>query len=589
MQAVQRRLAAILAADVVGYSRLMGCNEEGTLGALKAHRKELIDPKIAEHNGRIVKLMGDGALVEFASAVDAVHCAIEIQRGMVERNSGVAEQRRIEFRIGINIGDIIVEHDDIYGDGVNVAARLEGLAEPGGICVHRNVRNQVRDKLDLEFIDQGEVEVKNIARPVRVFRLVLDDGDTKKAGQGVVRRSPSFSDKPSIAVLPFVNMSADTQQEYFSDGLTEDIITELSRFRSLFVIARNSSFAFRGQALGAKEIGQKLGVRYLVEGSVRRAANRLRITAELTDAATNTHLWAERYDRDLANIFTVQDEVTRAIVTAVEPELVSAECERARRKLPESLDAWECYQRGLWHLHRYKAESSAKACSFFQRAIESDPNFAPPHAALGYALYYEVIEGLVSAPDSWLARAIEAARTAVALDERDSFGHMVLGRLLLATGEYDASIAACDTALELNANEANAYFGKGLTICFSGLPEAAIPNVDEALRLNPHDPGAWAFLWLKSHLLTLLHCYDEALNWATKAVQRPNATLWAFAGKAVVLAYLGRTAEARAVLSQALAIKPNLSSNFFGTVLPWRDPGHLEHYAEGLRKAGLRD
>jgi adenylate cyclase len=382
-------------------------------------------------------------------------------------------------------------------------------------------------------------------------------------------------------------MSGDPEQEYFADGITEDIITELSKFRSLFVIARSSSFAFKEQALGAKEISQSLGVRYVVEGSVRRAGKQLRITAQLIDAASNAHLWAERYDRQLEDIFAVQDEVTQAIVTAIEPELASAERKRARRKLPENLGAWECYQRGLWHLYRYKAEDSTKAQDFFQRAIEFDPNFAPPHAALGYALYYEVIEGLVSAPDDWLSRAIEGAKTAVTLDERDFFGHMVLGRLLLVDGEYDASIAACGTALALNPNDANAHYGQGLALCFAGRPEAAIAKVDQALRLNPHDPGAWAFLWLKSHALTLLHCYDEALIWGKKAVQRPNATLWAFTGEAVALAHLGRIDEARAALTKALAIKPDLSSDFFKSVLPWKDSAHLEHYTNGLRKAGM--
>jgi adenylate cyclase len=453
--------------------------------------------------------------------------------------------------------------------------------------VRRNVRNQVRDKLDLVFVDMGEVEVKNVARPIRVFRLARGNAGTKIDMPTSAGPALALPDKPSIAVLPFVNMSADAEQEYFSDGITEDIITELSKFRSLFVIARTSSFAFKEQALGTREISQKLGVRYVVEGSVRRAGKQLRITAQLIDAASNAHLWAERYDRQLEDIFAVQDEVTRAIVSAIEPELASAERGRARRKLPENLDAWECYQRGLWHLYQYRADDSTKAQEFFQRAIEFDPNFAPPHAALGYALYYEVIEGLASAPDDWLSRAKQAAKSAISLDERDSFGHMVLGRLLLVNGEYDASIAACDTALALNPNDANAHFGQGLTLCFAGRPEAAIPKVDQVLRLNPHDPGAWAYLWLKNHALTLLHCYDEALIWGKKAVQRPNATLWAFAGEAVALAHLGRIDEARTALNQALAIKPDLSSGFFGSVLPWQNSKHFEHYSEGLRKAGL--
>ena len=321
---VERRLAAVLSADVVGYSRLMGEDEAGTLAVLKAHRAECVDPEIAAYQGRIVKLMGDGALVEFPSAVAAVECAVAVQRGMAERNAEVPEDRRIAFRIGINLGDVIIDGDDIYGDGVNVAARLQELADPGGVCVSANIHEQVEGKLDVAFDDRGEQTVKNIARPVRVYGVT--DGE---AGTPIGQPALPLPDKPSIAVLPFVNMSGDAEQEYFSDGITEDIITELARFRSLFVIARNSSFSFKGQAIEAKEIARRLGVRYLVEGSVRRAGNRVRITAQLIDAAHDTHLWAERYDRELEDIFAVQDEVTQAIVTAIEPELASAERARA--------------------------------------------------------------------------------------------------------------------------------------------------------------------------------------------------------------------------------------------------------------------
>jgi len=578
---VTRKLAAILAADMVGYSRLMEADETGTISRLKAHRKELIDPAIDRHGGRIFHVAGDGLLAEFSSVVEAVQCAVEVQQEVAQREVGVPEDQRIRYRAGINLGDVVIEGDEIFGDGVNIAARLETLAEPGGIAVSDTVHEQAAGKVEVPFTDLGPREVKNIQKKVRAWTWSPDEAQSQR------RSAPELPYKPSIAVLPFVNLSADAEQEYFSDGITEDVITELSRFRSLFIIARNSSFAFKGQALGAKEISQKLGVQYVVEGSVRRAGKHVRITVQLIDAVSNAHLWAERYDRDFGDIFTVQDEVTRAIVTAIEPELLSTERQRARRKLPESLDAWDCYQRGLWHLYQYTAEDSIKARDLFQRAIKLDPNFAPPHAALGYALYYEVIEGLVSAPDNWLSRAIAAAKTAVALDERDSFGHMVLSRLLLVDGEYDASIAACNTAIELNPNDANAHYGQGLTFCFAGCPEAAIPKVEEALRLNPHDPGAWAFLWLKSHAFTLLHRYDEALIWAKKAVQQPNATLWAFAGEAVVLAHLGRIDEARAALNQAISHKPDLCSHFFRSVLPWKDPRHLEHYADGLRKAGL--
>ncbi|MEE9589593.1 MAG: adenylate/guanylate cyclase domain-containing protein, partial [Hyphomicrobiaceae bacterium] len=349
---VTRKLAAILAADVVGYSRLMGEDEAGTLAALKAHREELVEPKIAEHNGRVVKLMGDGLLAEFGSVVSAVQCAVEIQRAMAERNTDLPEGRRIDFRVGINLGDVIVEGEDIYGDGVNIAARLEGLAEPGGICVARNVFDQVKGKVDTAFEDLGERKIKNIAEPLRVYSVRPDNSDRPARAMEDALALPQ---RPSIAVLPFENMSADPEQEFFADGITEDIITELSKFRSLFVIARNSSFAFKGQPTDAKEVSAKLGVRYVVEGGVRRAGNRVRVTAQLIDAVDDKHIWAERYDRDLEDIFAVQDEVTRAIVSTIEPQLGSTERQRARRKPTESLDAWECYQRSLWHLYQYTA------------------------------------------------------------------------------------------------------------------------------------------------------------------------------------------------------------------------------------------
>jgi adenylate cyclase len=350
-EGIERRLAAILSADVVGYSRLMGEDEIGTLSALKAHRAEFIDPEIARHSGRLVKLMGDGALVEFASVVDAVECARSIQRGMIERNVGVAEDQRIEFRIGVNVGDIIVEGDDIYGDGVNVAARIEALAEPGGICISRTARDQVRDKLDITLGDMGEVEVKNIARPVRIFRVPVDymEGSAVSAAPAT-----ALPDKPSIAVLPFDNMSGDPEQEFFADGLTEDILTALSRFHGLFVISRNSAFVYKGKATNLQEVAKDLGVQYIVEGSVRKAGNRVRITVQLIDAQSDRHIWAERYDRDLEDIFAVQDEVTSAIVATLPGRIDAATQERAERKRPENMAAYEFVMAGKVLHHRSK-------------------------------------------------------------------------------------------------------------------------------------------------------------------------------------------------------------------------------------------
>src|SRR5437016_3018262 len=374
---VQRRLAAILAADVAGYSRLMGADEEGTLAALKELRRELADPKIKEHRGRIVKTTGDGLLVEFASVVDAVRCAVEVQHEMAERNAGMPEERRIQFRIGINLGDIIKDGRDIHGDGVNIAARLEALAEPGGICVNRVVRDQVRDKLDFAFEDAGEQRVKNIARPLRVYRIRpgRSVGDTMGAAQPAL----ALPDKPSVAVLPFTNMSGESEQEFVSDGIAEDVITALSRYPSLFVIARNSTFTYKGRPVDIKQVGRELGVRYVLEGSVRKAAGRVRIATQLIEAETRTHIWAERYDRAIDDIFAVQDEITISAVAAIEPTLRQAEIERAERKRPENLGAYDLVLRATPFSDTGMPEGALQALPFLERALALEPNYALAH------------------------------------------------------------------------------------------------------------------------------------------------------------------------------------------------------------------
>jgi len=358
-----RRLAAILAADIAGYSRLIGADEGGTLRRLRAIRGDIIDPTIATHHGRLVKTTGDGWLLEYSSIVDALRSATEIQAGMAERNAGVPQNDRIEFRIGINVGDIVVEDDDIFGDGVNVAARLEGLAEPGGICVSARVQEDAAGKLDLAFEDMGEQRLKNIARPVRVYRI---HGSEKVGGakDSIVQPPFALPDKPSIAVLPFTNMSADAEQEFFGDGIAEDVITALAHYPSLFVIARNSSFTYKGRAVDVKQIGRELGVRYVLEGSLRKSGNRIRVTAQLVEAETGNHVWAERYDRELSEIFALQDEITEAVATAIAPAIADAELRRAMRKLPGSLDAWAAYQRGLWHVGKFRAEDNVLAQQF---------------------------------------------------------------------------------------------------------------------------------------------------------------------------------------------------------------------------------
>ena len=582
---VQRRLAAILSADVVGYSRLRGADEAGTLARLQAHRAECVDPAIAVRGGRLVKLMGDGALVEFPSVVDAVECAVAVQRGMAERNAEAPESTRIAFRIGVNLGDIIIDGDDIYGDGVNVAARIQEIAEPGGVCISGTVFEYVDGKVDIAFDDLGARCVKNIAKPVRVYGVNLQE----PGGAAVARSGEALAlpDKPSIAVLPFTDMSGDADQEFFADGISEDIITELSKFHSLFVIARNSSFSFKGQTLEVKDIGRKLGVRYIVEGSVRRAGNRVRITAQLIDAVADTHLWAERYDRELEDIFAVQDEVTLAIVTAIEPTLGSVERQRARRKPTESLDAWDCYQRGLWHLYQYRADDFAAALEFLQRAVGLDPTFASAHAALAFALYYGIVLGFTDRPDNDLARALAAGETAVTIDANEPFAHVALGRVHTIRAEHDAAIAACDNAIALNPNYASAHFGRAHSLWMAGRPAEAIVSHDEAMRLSPRDPLMWAFMASKAIALIVLERHDEALDWARKALRQPNAAMWANMPEVSALGLLGRPDEARAALDRVRAIKPDVSDAFVDQAIPFTDKAGRAHFIDGLRKAGL--
>jgi adenylate cyclase len=585
-QSVARKLVAILSADVVGYSRLMEADEKATIARLNACR-HIIDGLVGEHHGRVFGSAGDSVIAEFISPVEAVRCAIDIQREIEAHNAELPEDRGMRFRIGVNLGDVVVQGDDLLGDGVNVAARLQALGEPGGICISGPVFDQVEGKIDHAFENLGAQRLKNIARPVRVYRVGLDETGSAREVRG--SEPLPLPDKPSIAVLPFVNMSGDPEQEHFSDGIAEDIITELSRFHSLFVIARNSSFHYKGRSPKVQDIGRELGVQYVAEGSIRRAGNRVRITAQLVEARTGNHVWAERYDRELEDIFAVQDEVTQAIVAAIEPELAGAERERALRKPPDSLDAWESYQRGLWHFHRYDAENNAKAQAFFRQAIGHDPDFASAHASLAYALYVDVVMGFVADPGDRLSQAHEAARTAVRLDAKDAFGHAILGRLLMMQGEHEDAVAACRMAVALNPNYPMAHYSLGLSLTIAGRPEEAVPMFDQALRLTPHDPLLWSFLAWKGIALMCQRRHEEALAAAQKAVRLPTTGVWAFMPKTAALAHLGRTGEARAALRRARELKPDLSRDFVRTVFPWQDPEQLEHFIDGLEKAGLAD
>jgi len=585
---MERRLAAIMATDVVGYSRLIRADEEGTIAALKALRADLIDPKIAEYHGRIVKLMGDGMLAEFASVVDAVYAAVETQQAVTNHNSDVPADKRIEFRIGINLGDVVIDGDDIQGDGVNVAARLEGMAEPGGICVSGMVYEGVRDRIDVQFEDLGEQEVKNIERPVRVWRWLASDGAAPKGPLGATKPLP-LPDKPSIAVLPFDNMSGDPEQEYFADGIAEDITTSLSKFSSLFVIARNSSFSFKGQQLEVKEIGKRLGVRYVVEGSVRRAGYRARISAQLVDAIEDKHIWAERYDRDLEDIFAVQDEVTLAIVQAIEPRLISSEQQRALRKPPENLDAWENFQRGMWHLFKYSPEECQAAYSFLQRAIILDPNFAAAHACLGYAHCLRVLHDISADPAEDIELALEAGRKAARLDEHEAYAYLTIGRAKIFQRRFDEALAATDRAISINPNFALAHMIRGHGLWHAGRPEEAVRSIDIGIRASPHDSLMWVFLATKAIALVMLKRIDEAISVSRTAQQDPNAAIYAYLGEISALGHTDDMDAAADAILRARTVKPDVSISFVEKVLPVADPDCREIFIGGLRKAGLSE
>jgi adenylate cyclase len=575
---VERRLAAILAADVAGYSRLIGADEEETLARLKAHRREVIDPKIAEHRGRIVKTTGDGMLVEFASVVDALRCATEVQAGMAERNAAVPAESRIEFRVGIHQGDIVVEDGDI-----NIAARLESLAEPGGICVSARVQEDAAGKLGLAFEDIGEPELKNIARPVRVFRVAA------KAG-GPPSELPAtlpLPDKPSVAVLPFTNMSGDPEQEFFADGIAEDVITALSRYPSLFVIARNSSFTYKGRAADVKQIGRELGVRYVLEGSLRKAGNHIRVNAQLVEAEAGNHVWAERYDRYLADIFAVQDEITEAVTIAIAPAVAGAELQRAMRKPPESLDAWAAYQRGLWHISRATAEDTRLAQQFFQRAIDLDPSFAGGYAGLAGAISAASTASGTAALAETQQIKEDLARRAIALDQGSAEAHVALSIALRDRGNLRGARAEAERALQLCPNIASGHGRRGQALVFSGEPAAGITAIETALRLDPRSPTIWRELHYLAIGRYLCWEYEAAVEAARQVIRSYPEYSLPYRWLAAALGHLGRRDEAEQALAEAIAVRlTGMMGRDLGHRVPWMRPEDHAHMLEGLRKAG---
>jgi adenylate cyclase len=576
---VPRRLSAIVATDVAGYSRLMGSDEEGTLVALKACRRDVINPKSAEHRGRIVNTPGDATLVEFSSAVDATRCAIEIQKEMAERNSVIPEDRRIELRIGINVGDIIVDGDEIYGDGVNIAARLEALARPGAICLSEDAYKQIKGKLAIDVSDMGEQQFKNIAQPVRVYSIQLD-------------ASPALAipDKASIAVLPFENLSGDPKEEYFADGVCEDIITELSRFSDLFVIARNSSFKYKGKAVDVRQVGRELGVRYVLEGSIRREGDRVRITAQLIDSSTGTHRWAERYDRELKDVFAIQDEVTRTIAAILAAHVNKAEAERTLLKPPATWQAYDHYVRAAaaWVSFQssWKLEKLLETRRHLADSLSVDPKYARAYSMLAsthrVAWFNPLNEEYLN--PSALDQAINLARIAIELDPNLPDAYAELAYTLIRKGNFDAATAAVERAIELNPNFVN--YRVATVLLNVGEAARAIEVAKAQMRLDPFYPHFAPLMAGEAYYL--LKQYREAKVWLRQATGRAPNHQYGHAFLAATYAQLGQFEDAHAEAAEVLRLNPKYSIG--GTqkrVSLFKRAEDMEHLIDGLRKAGL--
>ena len=590
-----RRLAAILAADVAGYSRLMGADEEGTHERLQGHFRELVNPKIAEHRGRIVKNTGDGFLAEFPSVVDGVRCAVEIQRGMAEREPEVSEERRIEFRIGINLGDVIAEGEDIFGDGVNVAARLEALAEPGGICVSRVVRDQVRDRLDYTFEDLGEQQVKNIARPVRVYALRSDSiaGLPMASVSPItpISRQPLAAPRLSIVVLPFTNLSDDREQQYFADGITEDLTTDLSRLAPMFVISHNTAFTYRPKPVNTKQIGRELGVRYLLEGSVQRSGNQVRVNAQLIDAETDAHLWAERFDGDTGDLFTLQNEITSRIAGSLNLELTAGEAARPTAH-PDALD-YILKGRAAYSKPASR-DTYAEAISFYERALDLDPQCAEARSLLARTLAARAMDGMTDTAAADLAHAEGLARSALAASWRSPLAHFAKGHVLRAQGRLEEAIPEYETAIALNRNWVFAYVALGACKLLTGEIEAAIPLAEQAIRLSPRDPNIGIMYDRIGYVHLLQSRIDQAIVWSEKARSANPAHPLYRAHLASAYALKGETERAAAELAEARRLTADsryssiahLKAAVYYGVPKVRALFETTYFA-GLRKAGM--
>jgi adenylate cyclase len=580
---ITRRLAAIMAADVAGFSRLMSADEEATLRTLDAYRRTISD-LISEHAGRIFGTAGDSVIAEFSSAVQAVRAAVSIQRSLDRHNADLSPERRMEFRIGINIGDVMADGDNLLGDGVNVAARIEGVAEPAGICISGAVRDQIDGKLKFALTPIGQRSLKNISRPVSIYSL--DWQPEHPVAAGVLGGALALPDKPSIAVLPFSNMSGDPEQEYFADGITEDIITALSHHRWFFVIARNSTFVYKGRAVDVKQVARELGVRYVLEGSVRRAGQRVRITGQLIEAGTGNHLWAERFDRDLADIFAIQDEITQSVVGAIEPEMLLIEGKRAFRKNVGNLDAFDCCMRAMWHFSQLTGEEHDQAIALIRQALRIDPNLAQAQMTLARTLNARIWYGWSNDYANDILDIYNAAERAVSLDDRDPYCHYAFCWASLLRQMHSQALAAAQRSIDLNPNFALGFFSLGLVRVHIGHFSEALDSLLRSLRLNPNDPQAGSFL----SFVALAHYhqenYEEAVHYGEQAVQarRPYLAVRALLAS---LGQLGRVVEAQPLLQEFISRQAKDPQRHFEVTTPYLDLKHREHLADGLRRAGV--
>jgi adenylate cyclase len=626
---IERRLAAILAADVVGYSRLIGIDEEGTIERLRALRRELIDPAISNYRGRIVKTIGDGILIEFPSVVDAVRCAVDVQRGMVGRNAEVSPEQRIEFRVGINLGDVVVENEDLLGDGVNVAARLEGIAEPGGICISDAAYQQIRDKMDTNFEDVGEQRLKNIERPVRTFRVRLGGAEKAKRfsrspalerkrtgplvlagvlailaiGGGAtwwqrgrqdvkaslppVQSTPKMveplSSRPTVAVLPFVALSAGSADDYFGDGLTEDIISALGRFSELAVLARNAVFPYKGKQLRSDELGRSLGARYLVEGSVRRSPEHVRVSVQLSDASNGTLLWSTQYDAEPKDIFSIQDNITRQITGALAVKLTKLEQARSAAKPPNKLEAYDLVLRGRAAMARQTRSANVEARALFQHAIDVDPNYAAAYVGLGDTYQRSLILGWTDQPVETLKRIENLATTAIRLDESNTGAHALLGEIYLQFGQYDQAINELKLTLDLNPSDAETYGALGHALLFTGALEDAIKASETAIRFDPNlDPRRF---WDLGMAYFLAGRTADAARVMEQTVAREPGFTFAYVILAAAYSEAGKPEDATRAAASVRKLDPFFNSDSFGSL--FRNPEHRARIASALRKAGL--